>query len=278
MAETSETRPPTDVATELSFFVPDGARPRVLMSAAYTGENRRSGTFRDEPVTIHDARRAQPPPRLEREGFELVDFASDCADFYDAAEVEARHYPEIEAFLKAHTGAGHVHIFDHTLRVQDDAVREANDTRGPVLTVHNDYTETSGPRRVRDLLEPDLAAKFLAGRFALVNVWRSIGESAERLPLAIADARTMRMDDFVATDLVYEDRTGEIYQIAHSAGQRWSYFQGLEPHEAVLLKCFDSATDGRARYTAHGAFEHPNAQPGTPPRASIEVRTLLGFV
>jgi hypothetical protein len=47
--------------------------------------------------------------------------------------------------------------------------------------------------------------------------------------------------------------------------------------EVVLLKCFDSALDGRARWTAHGAFDNPKAPAGTPARESIEVRTVLSF-
>ena len=265
------------IAAQLDFFVPDGTKPQVLMAANYTGENERSGPFLNTPVTIADARVAEPAPELEREGFELLTHTSYVADFYDEAMIKAIHYPEIISLLKASTGASHVHIFDHTLRVQDVDLRDANDTRGPVHIVHNDYTEKSGPQRIVDLLDAETAKIYQSGRFALVNVWRSIGASAERLPLAIADARTMAPDDFIATDLVYEDRTGEIYQIAYSDAQRWSYFADLTPHEVVLIKCFDSDTGGRARYTAHGAFDNPDAPEGTPPRESIEVRTLISF-
>ena len=179
--------------------------------------------------------------------------------------------------LKAETGASDVHIFDHTLRVQDDGKREAHGTRLPVPIVHNDYTEKSGPQRVHDLLEPEKAKRFLSGRFAMVNIWRSFGKSAEAYPLASADGRTIPQEDYIAVDIVYHDRTGEIYQNAHSPGQRWYYFSGMVPEEALLLKCFDTAQDGRTRYTAHTGFENPNAPEGTPPRESIEVRTLLAF-
>ena len=47
--------------------------------------------------------------------------------------------------------------------------------------------------------------------------------------------------------------------------------------EALLLKCFDSATDGRARFTAHTAFDNPAAADDALPRESIEVRTLISF-
>jgi hypothetical protein len=179
--------------------------------------------------------------------------------------------------LRRATGAAEVHIFDHTLRVEDEAKRRTHGTRLPVTVAHNDYTERSALQRVRDVLSPETAERFLAGRFAIVNVWRSFGVSSERFPLAAADGRTIVPTDHVAVDLVYPDRTGEIYYTAHSSGQRWFYFSRMQPNEAMLFKCFDSARDGRTRYTAHTGFANPHAPAETPPRESIEVRTLLHF-
>ena len=47
--------------------------------------------------------------------------------------------------------------------------------------------------------------------------------------------------------------------------------------EAVLIKGYDSADDGRARFTPHTAFDDPTTPPGAPPRESIEVRTFAFF-
>jgi hypothetical protein len=49
----------------------------------------------------------------------------------------------------------------------------------------------------------------------------------------------------------------------------------LERNEAVLLKCYDSKDDGRARFTAHTSFDDPNSPPKAAPRESIEVRALV---
>jgi hypothetical protein len=49
----------------------------------------------------------------------------------------------------------------------------------------------------------------------------------------------------------------------------------MQPHEALLLKCYDSATDGRARFVPHTAFIDPTAPEDAPPRESIELRTLV---
>lgn len=46
--------------------------------------------------------------------------------------------------------------------------------------------------------------------------------------------------------------------------------------EAVLIKCFDSAQDGRARFSLHSAFELPESEQAAP-RESIEVRAFALF-
>jgi hypothetical protein len=265
------------IEASLTFMVPTGAKPRIVMSVNPAEPNTRTGEFRLLPVSIGDARALPEPPSLDREGFALVRHETQVTDFYDTKAIEQVYYPEVVRLLQGVTGASAVHIFDHTLRVEDEARRQAHGTRLPVSVVHNDYTERSGPQRVRDVLTPEKAERFLAHRFAMVNVWRSFGASAERFPLAVADGRSVAPADYIGVDIVYPDRTGEIYQNAHSAAQRWYYFSDMQRDEAMLLKCFDSAADGRTRYTAHSGFANARAPTGTPPRESIEVRALLSF-
>ena len=143
-------------------------------------------------------------------------------------------------------------------------------------SVHNDYTPKSGPQRVRDLF-PDEAEELLKRRFAVVNAWRSIRGRVESWPLAVCDARSIRPEDLVATDLVYRDRVGEVFNLAHNPDHRWFYFPALEENRTILLKCFDSAEDGRARFTAHTAFDDPQSASGAPPRESLELRALVFF-
>jgi hypothetical protein len=49
----------------------------------------------------------------------------------------------------------------------------------------------------------------------------------------------------------------------------------MRTDEAVLIKCYDSAEDGTARFTAHSAFEDRTAPAEILPRESIELRTLI---
>jgi hypothetical protein len=267
----------TAIEAVLTFLAPSAEKPRVLVPTAHADRFERTGTYRAVPVAIHDARGLPDPPKLDREGFSLMRHSTSVAEFFDPAMVKNRYYPEVIDLLTRATGAVEVHIFDHTVRVEDEAMQRQLGLRQPVAFVHNDYTEQSAIQRVRDFFSPEQAAHLLARRLAFVNVWRSIGASAERFPLAAADGRSIPLTDYVAVDMVYADRTGEIYHNMYSSGQRWFYFADMQTDEAMLLKCFDSATDGRTRYTAHTGFANPRAAAGTPPRQSIEVRTILSF-
>ena len=54
--------------------------------------------------------------------------------------------------------------------------------------------------------------------------------------------------------------------------------QSLNRHdEALVFKVYDSMKDGRARFTAHTAFDDPTTPPHARPRESIEIRTLAFF-
>ena len=51
----------------------------------------------------------------------------------------------------------------------------------------------------------------------------------------------------------------------------------MRREEAIVFKVYDSLKDGRARWTAHTAFDVPSAPPNARPRESIEIRTLAFF-
>jgi len=77
------------------------------------------------------------------------------------------------------------------------------------------------------------------------------------------------------SDLVYRDRTGETYRVRYNPAHRWFYVPEMRADEAILIKYYDSVEDGRARFTAHSAFEDPTASGDVLPRGSIELRTLV---
>jgi hypothetical protein len=260
----------------LNYLADTAEKPVTYMYKTENGTPQRTYHNVKHTMAIINGRALDERPALDREGFALVRHPTATVNFYDEAEVRAVYYPEVERLVKQATGAIRVLVFDHNVRCTPMAKEGINGAREPVRFAHNDYTLKSGPQRVRDLLG-DEAEALLKNRFAFINVWRPIRGPVEEAPLAVCDARSMRPGDFVATDLKYRDRTGEVYSVAYSPDHRWVYFPRMERDEALLLKCYDSAIDGRARWTAHTAFDDPGSPPNPAPRESIEARTIVFF-
>jgi hypothetical protein len=51
----------------------------------------------------------------------------------------------------------------------------------------------------------------------------------------------------------------------------------MTPDQVVLLKTYESETDGRARFVGHTAFNDPTSPPDAPFRESVEIRTMAFF-
>ncbi len=261
----------------LNYLIDTGDKP-----ASYGGvstavaDQKRKGKYQEYKMPVFDGRAIAGLLSLEREGFVFVKHETQVKDFFDEAEVRSVYYRETERLVKQLSGARRVLVFDHTLRSADSAVRDAKQISGPVRNAHNDYTEWSGPQRVRDLL-PDEAEELLKRRFAVIQTWRPIRKPVEREPLAIADARSIGTNELVPSSRVYPDRVGEVYHCTFNPAHRWYYFPKMQRNEAMVFKCFDSMKDGRARWTAHCAFDDPTSPPDAPPRESIEMRTLAFF-
>ena len=229
-------------------------------------------------VDIHDGWDEAGSLSVDREGFELHAFGADFDRFDDARAVESTFRPQVADFVKRHTGAREVVVFDHTLRKRMPAdLRVQTEVQRPaVMLVHSDYTVISGPQRVRDVMK-ERAEPLLQGRVAFYNVWKPLYRTVEELPLAMVDARTHEAGDLLRMDLKYRERTGEIYMLRYNPAHRWVYFPRMRADQALLLKTYDSATDGRCRFMGHSAFEDPQTPEGAPPRESIEVRTMAFF-
>lgn len=263
---------------ELNFIVPQDEKPYFNSSRITGGVPEVFFDTKHHPMPIHDMREIADDLDIDREGFELLNHKTRVRDLYDDDAVESQYNPEIEALLKRRFGASRVVVFDVTRR-SDGGKGAANPDglRGPARRVHADYTAKSGPQRTKDILgEAEADRLFNSGaRVIQVNVWRPIAGPVKRAPLAVVDSSSLQPDDLVATDQVFPDRVGEIYHLAHSPKQRWYYAPDMMPDEVLLLKGWDSLDDGRTRYNAHGAFELPDTDENTPPRESIELRTLV---
>ncbi|KYH01079.1 CmcJ/NvfI family oxidoreductase [Bradyrhizobium sp. DOA1] len=264
------------VTAELNYLAPVTAKPRTYAFDPPPGEPKSTALPEAHQVPIFDARLIAQNFSLDREGFALVRHPTQVKDFYNDAEVRAVYYPAVEAFLRATLQADRVVIFDHTVRRRVEGAADIRDggPRQPATRVHVDQTAISGANRVREHL-PDEADELLNGRVQVINLWRPIRGPLRDSPLAMADGTTVAPDDLVASDLIYPNRRGETYSVKYNPNHRWFYFPEMTPDEALLLKCYDSATDGRTRFGPHTAFVDPTTPLDAAPRESIEVRTLV---
>jgi hypothetical protein len=237
---------------------------------------RRTGAEDYRRMSIQNGRPLAGRLSLEENGFILVEHKTAVTDFFDTQQLESVYYPEVEQLIKKASGAARVVIFDHTLRSGDESEREARLIREPVLSAHNDYTEWSGPQRVRDLL-PEEAEALLKHRFAIIQVWRAINKPIQANPLALCDARSIAPEDLMVAERRYPHRVGQTYRLRYNPAHRWFYFPEMRRDEALVFKVFDSERDGRARFTPHTSFKDPASSPDAPPRQSIEARALAFF-
>uniref|UniRef100_A0A0B7JZR1 Amino acid permease/ SLC12A domain-containing protein n=1 Tax=Bionectria ochroleuca TaxID=29856 RepID=A0A0B7JZR1_BIOOC len=250
-----------DVRTILNYHKDneDGSPPRPTYVDRPDSYER---PYSSHDATIHDVRGEEHLYTLDKNGFEIYRRAAAEKDFVDDEHIKAVYYPETEQLLKDATGASRIFIFDHTIRRNPaGSEKQGRNLRGPVQRVHIDQSYSAAKSRVPHHL-PEEADALLRGRYQIINVWRPI-RTIQRDPLAVAEAHSVLDTDLVGIPLIYPTRSGETYAVKHNEGHRWFYKSGLEPDEVILIKCFDSKTDGRAR------------REDAPARESIEVRALV---
>ena len=255
--------------TELYFFDSEAAKDIHL-----PGDDPRD-------VTIHDGWYRAKEFSIDKEGFSLHDFKTGFDGWEDESAVKDKFYPEVVEFLKTSLGAKRVLVFDHTIRTKKNEAKkltQETDTsqRAPVMLVHCDYTAESGPLRVKQLLG-DEADDLLSRRVAFINVWKPIHNTVEERPLTMCDVTSSPFSDFFKLFLHYRDRVGENYVMRYSPQHKWWYFPKMKTDNVILLKTFDSETDGRARFVGHTAFIDPTSRPDAPIRESVEIRTIVFF-
>ena len=234
-------------------------------------------------ASIADARSRSITPLLEREGFELWDAPSLAKDFGNDGQIRRLYYAECIDLAMQITGGRKAYVFDHLVRRREagrppldmgrpgDGCKPSGNGR-----IHNDYSEASGQKRL-GMVVSDALERQAVGRYCIVNFWRSIKAPVVDTPLAVCDATTVQASDLVASEVRYQDRTGEIYQCTYSPAHRWSYFPEMNRDEVLVFKQYDSQVSGVSRFTPHAAFDLPCIPPDAPLRESIEARCLVLF-
>jgi hypothetical protein len=261
-------------------FLADLSAPLVYVPSKGGGDQTEHlGNYRTHAVDIHDARVQLPETDLDVEGFVMLPHKSAVDDFYDDAVLRSIYHPELIELLQHVTGAQRVEVFDDTRRSSSVGSQRERGSRDPASIVHNDYTHESGRRRLIDFFResPDELEQLSQRRFAIINVWRPIGEPVVDHPLVLCDARSVRDGDLVPVERRGEDRTGELQVALHASEQRWYYYPRMTRDEVLLFKTYDSALDGRTRFTPHSSCKDPRAPADAPSRESLETRCLVFF-
>jgi len=271
---------PIDVRASFNYTSDTGVAPQIYFYATPEAAAARAPGGDARKMAVHDGWSRAASFSLDREGFAFREFGSSFEAWDDDAAIRDRFYPQVTEFVAAQVGAKRVIVFDHTIRTKANAQQQTSEhnttQRAPVMLVHCDFTPYSGPLRVRQIL-PGEGDELLKRRVAFYNFWKPLRRKVEEKPLAMCDATSSQPEDFIKLVMRYRDRTGEIFVLRHSPKHHWWYLPRMTQEHMVLLKTYDSETDGRARFLGHSAFEDPNTAPGAARRESIEIRTMAFF-
>ncbi len=262
------------IRAKMNYIIDTGVPPVRYIDWPEMAHQEIAPTYALHEVAIRNGRPLRDTFNLDTHGFVFVDHQTTMVDFTDEAERKRVFDPEVAQLIKRYSEASEVVVFDHTIRVGDEKVQHATGARPPVRGVHNDYTETSAPRRLREIVGDAEAERRFKKRWAIIQVWRPIRGMVLIDPLGICDGRTIPQQGFVLVQRRYKERTGEVYHISFNPEHVWYWFPKMERHEALVFKVFDTDTSVPTRFTAHSAFEDPDTPPNAPPRESIETRTF----
>ncbi len=260
------------------------------------------------PQVMRDARRIgdyypglspESPECMDRLGLSLAHLDSKCRNFYDAAEVEAVFYPEIEKLLlEFFPGATDALVYNHDVFDKDYAGdrTENQEAKNPGVNaryaniVHNDLNDNSGKVRCRELLTRNLrnfgreqhyteeeADRKMSRRFMSINLAKPM-ETVEQFPFVLCAWPSFAAQPYITNYRIYDDRVGETQRFTYSPDHEWYWFPRQQPHEVSMLKCYDSVTDGSvSRWSFHTACVDPTAPADARCRKNVVVRSFVFF-
>jgi hypothetical protein len=259
------------IAAAVPYAAPMTVRPRFHANDA----SRDVLAIERLVMQVANARNANPPPDLEREGFELFQHRTTLADFRDPAVIESRHSGEIRDLLLAVSGADAVTVVPRgVLRFAERSPECGQyDNSHPARFVHVDVSDATA-----DVFsaEANPFPERRLRRFCQYNVWRALSPPPQDVPLAVCDARTVEPADLVAADAVFDSTSSpewsfEALVVLGSTRHRWSYFRDMHRDEVLIFKTNDSGPS-RSHCVPHVAVDDARCPLGTPPRESIEMR------
>ena len=222
-----------------------------------------------DEVKVQDVRSQDYALNFGNDGILFADSHSVITDFDKCSDWQTQYNQEIVDLLAQQIDAHEVIVFDHTLRIDTvDAVRK------PARNVHNDYSTQGANQRLIDLIGSERATEFQKGRFGFVNVWRPIERAITSSPLGFIHPRSIEPKDWMTIELIYPDRKGQILGVGANPKHEWFYQSNMTPNEVVIFNIYDNRGQP---HLAHSALDIANQPDNSPPRKSIETRTLVRY-
>jgi hypothetical protein len=265
-----ESIPPVEI--DVNYLRPMKERPWTDV----VDLNKRNFDVTPRHVRVENGWRIANDLALDKQGFIALKHQTAVTDFTDANQLRTVYAREMETLVKNLTGA------DRTLSIEVPLTRFSGKAGSiqPGYTVHLDFTfEKLGERmheRGIDLKSPEFSQY---SRVCIYQTWRALSGPGQDSTLALADARSVKLEDCVAADMVryqenFKPGFNEFFLINASDAHRWYYFPKLERDDLLVWTGID-LTNNRI-LPAHTAFKDPN-ETAAPPRASVETRVYTFF-
>lgn len=223
-------------------------------------------------IDLHSLPQSQWPT-VAKNGFALLRHDTRMTDYQDEGQIESIYYPEMIDLAKQVNGAVKAIAFGHVAR--SDAP-DARQHAQPSHAAHVDYGRKTIEEYAYNILGDD-AAEWLKKRVVLMNFWRPI-KTVHRSPLALCDASTVLKDDLNFAEVrggLNDPNRPPLYgwNLSYNPDHVWYYASEMQPEEIFAFKLYDSRDDV-PQYTGHTAIELPGTTDDTPPRQSMEIRTI----
>lgn len=213
------------IRADLNYIKPDTTLAPAVFYSGVSAPQKYNEAYAFMPALIEDGRDHPSDYRIHKQGFELVTAPTANTDFDDTAAIGGLYYDEVAAIVRTTTGAKHVFVFDHTIRLgKTDSLRK------PARHVHNDYSEQTAHTRAEDMIGKAKFAEMKGRRMIQINVWRPLVDVVERSPLTFCEASTIKPEDLIPAKIHFPDtdHIGEIYALRKAPLQRWVYFSQMK--------------------------------------------------
>ena len=145
----------------------------------------------------------------------------------------------------------------------------------PLATFHMDNDMITAEMNLRRTLGDTEAERWLQKRWAIINVWRPVGDTVSQWPLALLDSHDIKAGENTESIFTKNNYKSHFSALKYSPHFKFYYVNQLTVDEALLFVDYDSTKSSQLSGLAHGAFDDHRTPENAPLRRSIEVRVLV---